>query len=247
MTQSDLIDYADVNGNNLLDLDVYFDFLCPFSYQVSRWVRQVSELMGPDVMAVRWRFLSSQQISKSKAQPGWQIWEQKPGEAVPGLLPFVAGGAAHALGGESALNRFYAALGKLYHEEGLPIWQPQYIEQAWKETQLDAATLAKVLDGSDRSGYEKLKSEHTEAVERYNASETPTLVFEEHRAFSLKLMPAPEDISDSLELFQHIQRLAMGFRASITGFNRTVTAAQQAETDEANAQWLQSRKLTPPK
>ncbi len=229
MTQSNG-SFTDLNDNGLLDLDVYFDFLCPYSFQASQWVLQVNDLMGPEVMAVRWKFFSLEQNRFSQEQPGWNIWNQKPDNAqAQGLLPFLAGSAALHLGGETVLGQFYSALGKMRHEEGLPVWEQSYIEKAWQEVGLDGAALQAVFDGSDRSGYEKLQQDHTEAVERYGAFGTPTLVFEEHRAFYFKLMPRPAEIDEALELFQHVQRMAMGFGGAVYEFKRPTTAQDQAE------------------
>ncbi|HEX2912651.1 MAG TPA: DsbA family protein [Chloroflexia bacterium] len=239
MTQSGMA-YNDVNENGLLDLDVYFDFLCPFSYQAAAWVRQVAELMGPEVISVRWRFLSIEQFSKSKDNQGWNIWDQKPDSSeVKGLLPFLAGGVAHAAGGEQALSKFYEVLGRMRHEEGLSIWERGIIEKAWQEAGLDASLLQGVFDGSDRRGYEKLQNDHTEAVQKYNAFGTPTLVFEESRAFFLKLMPRPEATDEALELFQHLQRLAMGFRHGVLEFKRPLTEEQEAEVNSMKSKSTQ--------
>lgn len=230
----------DVNGNGLLDLDVYFDFLCPFAYQAALWVDQVSGLMGDDVIAVRWKFFSLEQNRHSQAKEGWNIWDQKPdSEDAQGLLPFLAGAAAHAQGGEKALQKFYLALGRLRHEEGASIWEAKVVEQAWQAVGLGDEGLEKIMDGSDRSGYEKLKADHTEAVERYNVFGTPTLVFEEHRAFYLKLMPRPNEVDDALELFQHVQRLAMGFKGAFYEFKQPMTKAQDAEISEMTTKSMQ--------
>ena len=217
MTQSQ-VGYSDLNDNGLLDLDIFFDFLCPFSYQVALWINQVSELMGSDVMAVRWRYFSLEQSHRPNEE--WNIWEQTPG-ATQGLWPFLAGNAALQVGGEAALGKFYLALGKLRHEDGLPIWERQYIDQAWQEAGLEQTALDPIFNGSDRSGYEKIKLDHTEAVERYGAFGSPTLVFEESRPFFFKLNPRPTEIDEALELFQHIQRLAMGFHDGVHEFKRT--------------------------
>ncbi len=231
MTQSKE-SFTDLNDNGLLDLDVYFDFTCPYSYQAALWVKEISELMGSDVMAVRWRFFSLAQSRLSKEKPGWNIWEQNPDNPeASGLLAFAAGGAAVLLGGEQALLKFYLALGHLAYEEGKLVGDKATIEQAWKDAGLSAGALAGVLDGSNRAGYQKLQQDHTEAVERYNAFGTPTLVFEEVRPFFLEMMPRPGDITDSLELFQHVQRLAMGFK-NVLAYKKVMTAAQQHEINE---------------
>ncbi len=206
---SDTVESFDLNDNGVLDLDIYFDFQCAYSYQAMLWIRQISELMGTDVIAVRWKFFSNE----------GNIWE-KPGEA-KGSLAFAAGGAAHAIGGEAGLGLFYAELGKQLHEENKAL-DKATIEAAWKAVGMNEADLSKVLDSSNQHSYQKLSQDHNEGVERFNIHATPTLVFEEHRSILFKVMPAPvEDISDALELFQHVQRLAMGFRGAVQEIRRT--------------------------
>ena len=217
MTQAQ-VSYNDLNGNDLLDLEVFVDFLCPFSYQVGQWVNQINEVLGSEVLSVRWRFFSLEQ--SHRPDETWNIWEQKP-ENTQGLLAFLAGSAAYQVGGEAGLGKFYLTLGKLYHEDNLPVWEPATIEQAWETAGFDPAALAGVLDGTDRSGYQKLQEDHTEAVERHKAFGTPTLVFEEVKPFFLKLMPRPTDLDQALALFQSVQSLAMGFNNGVYEFKRT--------------------------
>jgi hypothetical protein len=207
MTQSQE-SFTDLNDNGLLDLDVYFDFTCSYSFEAAQWVKDVSELMGSDVMAVRWRFFSQAQADSDKANSGSKVWDQ-PDTSVPGLLAFAAGGAAYDQGGDAALLKFYLALGRLYHIENMSATDPGPIAQAWR----DAGLSGEAPDGSGPLNLKKLQEDHTEAVEKYKAFGTPTLVFEEHRAFWFRLKEHPTDITDGLELFQHIQRLAMGFPA----------------------------------
>lgn len=227
--------YNDVNDNGLLDLDVYFDFLCPFSYQVGQWVSQVSELLGSDVISVRWKFFSLEQNSKKSEDPNWKIWEQKVDGGSKGLLAFLAGSAALGAGGDAALGKFYQELGKLRHEEGKPIWEKEVIEEAWNAAGLDKAALAKVFDGSDQTGLAKVKADHTEAVEKFNAFGSPTLVFEETHPFFLKLMPRPTDASEALQLFQHVQALAMGFKGGVLEFKQPTTKEREHQIAEATA------------
>jgi len=160
------------------------------------------------VMAVRWRFFSKAQATNDKANSGSKVWDQ-PDASTPGLLAFAAGGAAYEQGGEEALVKFYMALGRLYHIESMSTTDSGPIAQAWK----DAGLSGEAPDGSSPLNLKKLEADHTEAVEKYKAFGTPTLVFEEHRAFWFRLKEHPTDITDGLELFQHIQRLAMGFPA----------------------------------
>jgi len=46
MTQSKE-SFTDLNDNGLLDLDVYFDFTCPYSYQAALWA--TSKVIEPSL------------------------------------------------------------------------------------------------------------------------------------------------------------------------------------------------------
>ncbi len=217
MSETPLV-YTDVNNNGLLDLDIFFDFLCPYSFQVATWITQVNDLMGPDVMSVHWRFFSLEQ--SHRPDENWNIWEQTP-ETSRGLLAFLAGSAALDSAGEAGLAKFYMALAKSHHIDGATISDPSVISSAWEVAGLDPQVLAAVIAGTDRGGLKKIQTDHTEAIERWGAFGSPTLVFEESKAFFLKLMPAPTEVDQSLELFQHVQRLAMGFDNGVHEFKRT--------------------------
>lgn len=219
MTQSEA-SYTDLNDNGLLDLDVYFDFTCPYSFEAAQWIKDISELMGSDVMAVRWRFFSLAQANGEKDDPGFKVWGGSHSAAAGGNLAFAAGGAAYEQGGEDALLKFYMALGRLYHVENLSKSEPGPIAQAWKDAGLEGAA----PDGSASLNLDKLQQDHTEAVEKYNAFGVPTLVFEENRPFWFRLKEHPTDITDALELFQHIQRLAMGF-PSVESYKKVLPKA----------------------
>jgi predicted DsbA family dithiol-disulfide isomerase len=52
------------------ELDVYFDFLCPFAYQGSEWLREVREQLGPDQLKITWRYFPLDQVNSTGGPSG---------------------------------------------------------------------------------------------------------------------------------------------------------------------------------
>ena len=226
---------TDIDGSGALELTLYFDFLCPYAYQTSLWLREIRDVIGLDAVRVDWQFFSIQENQKSKQQPGWHIWEQKPGPQVPGLLAFLVGAAVERNAGEEGLDKFYQVAGRMFHEEGKPIWERQTVEAALTEAGFNPADYAEALNGNDQQGYQKLKESHTEAVEKYNIFGSSSVVFENEpgKALYLKLMPRPTG-AQAFELFQFAQRMALGL-PMIYEVKRVTTREQEKQLEEVTA------------
>lgn len=202
----------DVNGSGALEITLFFDFLCPFAYQTSLWLREVRDVIGTDAVYVDWQFFSLEENNYGKERENWHIWEQKADDAeLKGLRPFLVGAAVERADGEEGLDRFYLALGRMRHEENLPIWERQHLEAALTEAGFDPANYTDALEGTDSRDFEKIKNDHTEAVEKYGVFGSSTLVFENEpgKALFLKIMPRPTG-AQAFELFQFAQRIALG-------------------------------------
>ncbi|MCH9722244.1 MAG: DsbA family protein [Actinomycetia bacterium] len=54
-------------------IDFHFDVMCPFAYQTSRWIREVSDLTG---LVVNWRFFSLEEVNRvaGKKHPWEREW-----------------------------------------------------------------------------------------------------------------------------------------------------------------------------
>ncbi len=218
-------DIFDINATGKLELDFYFDFLCPFSYQASIWIRDVADLMGTEYVDLRWRFISLAQLNRKS--PDWNVWEHKPeDEDTYGLLALLAGAAALKSSGMEGLGRFYRELGRLHHEKK----EPLTAETIEKAAQASEVQVAAAYDGSDPELYEILKQNHHEGVEKYGVFGTSTLVFEEKYGFYLKIMPSPPK-DRALDIFQHIQMLAM-VEKNVFEVKRLMTAEASAELNE---------------
>jgi predicted DsbA family dithiol-disulfide isomerase len=221
----------DIDNSGALEITVYFDFLCPYAYQASLWVREMRDIIGSDEIRVDWKFFSLEENSWSKEREGWHIWDQKPSGEIRGLLPFLVGAAVHQAAGEEGLDRFYLALGRTLHEEGLPIWERQHLEAALTEIGIDPTIYAEALEGKSQAGYDKIKRDHTQGVEKYGIFGSSSLVFENSKAIYLKVMPRPTG-TQAVELFQFAQRIALGL-PMIQEIKRVNTPEQEELLKEA--------------
>lgn len=193
--------FIDLNDSGRFEMDLWFDFACPWAYQASLWARDVFEMMGDDYIALRFRFFSLAQANRQ--DENWNIWEQKPDDPKAwGLLAFLAGAAIRKHGDQVLLDRFYKALAMLHHEQKEPLEQAT-IEKAATEAGVDMAILKPIFDGDIAEAAAILKTDHTEAVEQYGIFGSSTFVFEEKYPIYVRLMPRPPR-DKVLEVFQYL-------------------------------------------
>lgn len=198
--------FIDLNDSGRLELDFYFDFICPFTFQTYLWLNDVFELMGDGNMDLRLRFFSL--AESNNKEDGWHIWEQKPeDEKAFGLLPFLAGATIRKHGSQVLLGRFYKELGMLVHKDKEKA-DKATIEKAAQTAGIDASILKTIFDGDIAEAAALLKAEHTEGVEKFHLFASPTLVFEETYPIWIKMMPKPSR-QKALETFQQVMNVAM--------------------------------------
>jgi 2-hydroxychromene-2-carboxylate isomerase len=143
------------------DLTFYFDPLCPWAWRTSRWIREVQ---SHQPLEVEWKLFS---LGLNNNSPTNEM-----------LAPLRALVLARREGGNQAVGRLYKALGDATHEKGLKPWEagvwetifPKALTKAELSPNLFAAAQA------DPSTLEDLKTEHQEAVDKYQAYGVPWLV-----------------------------------------------------------------------
>ena len=218
--------FLDLNASGKLEIDLYFDFQCPFAYQTSLWLRDVAELMGNDLVDLRFYFFSLAQVNRK--DESWNIWDSTPEDPnAHGLLAFLAGAAALKSGGQKALNAFYLELGKLHHQQKQPLDKATIMKAA----QIAEVNIEAALSGNDPSLAAALKESHTTGVEKYGVFGSSTVVFEERYGVYVQIMPRPA-YDKALPVFHHIQMLAMVER-NVIEVKRVQNAAEKEEYRES--------------
>jgi predicted DsbA family dithiol-disulfide isomerase len=143
----------------------YFDPLCPWCYQTSRWARRLDEL---GVVDVEWRVFSLAIVNggdegRAAADTG----------SAPSLRTAIAARNTH---GNDAVGAFYKALSDARHQRGLPLDDHAVIKASLREAGLEAEMLEQAL--ADPSTWEAVQREHDEAVSVHKAFGVPTIVLD---------------------------------------------------------------------
>jgi hypothetical protein len=197
----------DLNESGKLELDFYFDFSDSWSYQTALWLRDLADLLGNDLVDLRWFFFANDPASLENTSEG-------AGAA------FVAGAAAQKSGGSAALSSFYFELGKLQFEQNLPL-------NAVTIGQAAANAGADISGAGDPSVLAAVQQSHSEAVAKYGIKASSSIVFEEKYAVHVHIMPHPP-LDKVIPVFTLIQQMAM-VEKTIYGVTRILNAEQEAE------------------
>lgn len=198
-----------------VDVDFFFDPVCPFCWVTSQWVRSVQRQRG---LRVQWRFISLRLLNDS---PG--AYDGKP-ERYPDAhhrgrqMLRVAAAARHAHGSD-VVGPLYQALGEaIWHAE--PPVEPQVdavlahtatagdleavLQRVGLPTELAAAADDDAWDG-------ELRAETNEAIERTGGDVgTPVVSFDPPGgpAFFGPVLSEPPAEEDALTLWDAVETLA---------------------------------------
>lgn len=160
------------------ELEVYFDFLCPWAYRGAMWLEEV-ERTGR--IRPRWRFFSlTENHRRREGTDPTPVWEKDP--AAKGLPAFRAAIAAQAQG-EDANHRFRIALQSARHKDHLMVDDALTHRLAAQRAGLDLARWERDLQSADLS---PLARDHTEAI-RKGIFGVPTLTWPEGRSYYMKI------------------------------------------------------------
>ena len=175
----------------------YFDPLCPWCYETSRWARRLEEL---GVVEVDWRVFSLAIVNRgdegrAAADTG----------SAPSLRTAIAIRDAH---GSAAVGAFYKAVSDAHHLRGAQVDDHAVLEAALGEAGLAQELLDRAL--ADPSTWEAVQREHDEAVEVHKAFGVPTIILDGGAGphmFGPIISDLPND-EDSVELWRHFTWLA---------------------------------------
>lgn len=183
-----------VNPTSVRQLDVFYDYLCPFVFRASVLLKNVKD-SGERPLDVRWRYFSLIQVN-SKVE-GFTVWDASDSEA-RGRLAFKAAEAARR---QNAFDDFHMALLRARHEQRADIDEIAVVEQIAEDSGLDIARFRK--DIADPEIVSALERDHRAAVADYGVFGTPTFIFEGGAAAYVRLSEPPE-ASDSVAIFDRV-------------------------------------------
>jgi len=119
-------------------VDFYFDIMCPWAYQTSKWIRTVTTQRD---LTVTWRFFSLEEVNREegKKHPWERSWSY--GWSLLRIAAFLRRGPD----GNDAVDRFYATAGRALHEEGRKVHTPDGAAAALEAAGLDPAAAAAAI------------------------------------------------------------------------------------------------------
>jgi predicted DsbA family dithiol-disulfide isomerase len=175
----------------------YFDPLCPWCYQTSRWARRLDEL---GVLEVEWRVFSLGIVNRGdEGRTDPDAW------SAPSLRTAIAVRTAH---GNAAVGAYYKALSDAIHQHGAKVTESSVIEAALVEAGLDAGLRERAV--ADPETWVAVQREHDEAVELHKTFGVPSIVLDGGagpHAFGPIISDIPNDDA-AVELWQHFEWMA---------------------------------------
>ena len=184
------------------EFEVYFDYLCPFVYNASLWLRNVEEALN-EPLPVVWRYFSLEQVN-STLKEGQRVWDPDLGMETKGIKAFRASEAVRKQGEDTFLS-FHRLLLNARRVEFREIWSPEVLEDVAVKAGADRE--AYLRDYNDPSILDKLEDDYSHAVDELNIFGTPTFVFQGSKPVYLKL--ASSDLGDNLQFFRDFLHIAV--------------------------------------
>jgi 2-hydroxychromene-2-carboxylate isomerase len=166
----------------MTDVDFYFDVMCPWAYQTSKWIRTVAQQRD---VTITWRFFSLEEVNREdgKKHPWERTW------SYGWSLLRVAALLRRAPDGNDAVDRFYAAAGRALHEEGSKVHTPEGASEVLVSVGLDPAAVEEAM--ADLSTHDDVCADH-ERVLGLGGYGVPTLVLDGSTVlFGPVVTPAP--------------------------------------------------------
>ena len=182
----------------------HFDVMCPWAYQTSVWLRDVSRQTGLDI---RWRFFSLEEQNRDdgKKHPWERAWSYGWGMLrVAALLRRTS---------NDDCGRFYEVAGHALHVEGRKPHRPEVAAELLESIGLDPALVQQAID--DPTTHDDVKADH-DAVFARGGFGVPLLVFDDDSClFGPALTPAVLgdealalwDVVNGMRRFPHVYEL----------------------------------------
>ena len=148
-----------------LHIDFYFDLMCPWAYQTSKWIREVRQHNGLDI---GWKFFSLEEVNRGEGKK--HPWER----------PWSFGWSMMRLGvvlrrrSMTELDRYYEVAGRALHEEGKKPHLPEGAKEVMAAMGYDPHIVDEAI--ADDTTHAEVHADHN-AVVASGGFGVPTLKF----------------------------------------------------------------------
>lgn len=177
-------------------VDFYFDPVCPWTWNTSRWLDEVARARG---LTVHWRPLSLLFLNADREVP-----EQFRAPMEAGLAALRVVAAARAGGQEELIGDFYTELGRrLFYDQAPP-------SPAFAAAAAEAAGLGQFAATADDASYDDaVRASTREAIEQGGPDVgSPVLVVDGTRGFHGPIVSPPPIGDDAVRLWDAVATLA---------------------------------------
>jgi predicted DsbA family dithiol-disulfide isomerase len=182
----------------VIELEVFYDYFCPFVYRASVLLQNVGRSR---LLKVAWRYFSLAQVNSK--DDGWTVWDAPASENVRGRIAFKAAEAARRQG---RFDDFHNLLLHARHRDRLDIDQDEVVERVAAGAGLDLDRFRQ--DVSDPDILAALARDHRQAVSEHGVFGTPTFVFPDGASAYVRLAEAPEAGDHSTRVFDRLVSVA---------------------------------------
>ena len=162
-------------------VEFFFDPMCPWAYQTSRWMREVRDRLG---LEVSWRFFSLEEVNRidGRKHPWERAWSY-------GWSQMRVGAYLRRVG-MNEVDRWYAAIGSAFHERGVRTHEPAVHAALLDELGHPPGTLDAAL--ADTTTTDEVRADHDHALATLGAFGVPTIVLPSgDTVFGPVVTPAP--------------------------------------------------------
>src|SRR5262245_8605249 len=179
-------------------LEWFFDPMCPYAYQASKWIREVREQVPVDIT---WRFFSLEEINREdgKRHPWERPWSYGFGQMRVGAL-------IRREQGNDAIDRWYATVGPAFFDHGVRTHEPEVHAEVIAAAGFDPSLVERAI--ADETTIADVRADHDEVVATHGGHGVPTIVFESgYAVYGPVVVPAPTG-EDALALWDLVKSMA---------------------------------------
>lgn len=179
-----------------MQVNVFFDYTCPYSYRALPWIEAV--VRGAVDVAVCWRTFSLKEANRDQGTPSPF---DDPEISSMSLLALALAQAAR----EADFDRYHRSVFEAMHHDGRRLGEGELLALA-AAAGVDVATVEQ-----DRPRWlEAVARDHSEGIGRFGVFGTPTLVLDEGEVVFVKLASAPQP-GQELGLWDSLRTVAQCF------------------------------------
>lgn len=183
-----------------LIVEIYYDYLCPYVFAGSLWVRNVKIALGDEIEFV-WRSFPLEQVNVPEGDD-WKLWEQPDDHVSRGFYAFRGAEAAKQQGTDAFVNFHYALL-EARHVEDKNIGRRDTVIEVAAAADLDVDAFTKAI--GDRALLANIGTDYEHARSQYGVFGTPTFVFPGGESAYIKMRPKAPD-EDAVTVWKEFVR-----------------------------------------